>query len=302
MKAIPKNRKIRELQKHISFFTGNATRKIHLVNIDFLIDLVAIGLKITGLENRAKRNAENLRIVRHELVFPNLPDNFDGYKILFMSDLHIDGIPDLHQIIAELAAKEEYDLCLMGGDYRLHTRGNTALSTRYLSELIPELKKNSRVIGILGNHDEYGIALELEKFGVDMLVNENETIEKDGQFIYICGVDDANYYAADDFAASRVNVPQDAFSIILSHSPDVYKIAAEHGFSMYLAGHTHGGQICLPGEIPVFCETNAPRRMVHGLWQHENMCGYTSCGAGCSGIPARFNCPPELVLFTLKKT
>jgi predicted MPP superfamily phosphohydrolase len=67
-----------------------------------------------------------------------------------------------------------------------------------------------------------------------------------------------------------------------------------------LCGHTHGGQICLPGGIPVLTDCDAPRRMARGAWRHGRLAGYTSAGSGCSIVDARFHCPPEITLHTLR--
>jgi uncharacterized protein len=88
---------------------------------------------------------------------------------------------------------------------------------------------------------------------------------------------------------------------LLSHTPEVYRQAAHAGFDLLLSGHTHGGQICLPGSIPLMLEAVLPRRMGAGAWQHGKMAGYTSVGAGCSVVPVRFNCPPEITLHRLRR-
>src|SRR6187401_3241123 len=82
------------------------------------------------------------------------------------------------------------------------------------------------------------------------------------------------------------------FSILLSHIPEVYRQAAHANFDLMLSGHTHGGQICLPGSIPIKLEAVLPRRMGAGPWQYSHLTGYTSVGAGSSVVPVRLNCPP----------
>jgi len=67
-----------------------------------------------------------------------------------------------------------------------------------------------------------------------------------------------------------------------------------------LSGHTHGGQICLPGSIPIILDAVLPRRMGAGAWQYHDMAGYTSVGAGSSVVPVRLNCPPEITLHCLR--
>jgi predicted MPP superfamily phosphohydrolase len=90
----------------------------------------------------------------------------------------------------------------------------------------------------------------LEDMGVRILLNECEPISRGGERIYLAGIDDAQYYRVDNIENAASNIPPDAFSILLSHTPEVYRHAAHAGFDLLLSGHTHGGQICLPGSIP----------------------------------------------------
>jgi len=93
-----------------------------------------------------------------------------------------------------------------------------------------------------------------------------------------------------------MGLPRTEFSILLSHTPEIYKHAAHAGFAALISGHTHGGQICLPGGIPLTLESKLPRHMGAGAWNYRDMFGYTSVGAGSSVVPVRFNCPPEITL------
>jgi hypothetical protein len=82
----------------------------------------------------------------------------------------------------------------------------------------------------------------------------------------------------------------------------VYRQAAHAHFNLMLSGHTHGGQLCLPGSIPIKLEAVLPRRMGAGAWQYHDMSGYTSAGAGSSVVPVRLNCPPEITLHCLRRS
>ena len=301
MKPIPKNRKLREIKKHISFFTHDTPSKIHIMNIDFIVDSVKLALKLTGLDKRAYKNAQKVKVREFVFNFPSLPEVFKGYKILFMSDLHIDGMNPLCDILISLIEPLEYDVCILGGDYRFLTRGNVEETVLRLQKLVNVLKQKSEVIGILGNHDEYEIGEYLDKFGVNMLINDNIALKKEGAEIYVCGVDDCHYYAAHDFEEAEKGIPKDVFKILISHSPELYSSSEQRGYQMYLAGHTHAGQLCLPGGIPVICEAHVPRRMIFDKWQYGNLTGYTSAGAGTSGTPGRFNSSSEVVIIELQK-
>jgi len=95
-------------------------------------------------------------------------------------------------------------------------------------------------------------------------------------------------------------IPHDAISILLSHTPEPYRQAAHSDFNAMLCGHTHGGQICLPGGFPVMWDADCPRYMAAGTWQYGGMLGYTSVGAGTAIVDARLNCLPEITLHRLR--
>jgi uncharacterized protein len=111
--------------------------------------------------------------------------------------------------------------------------------------------------------------------------------------------DDAHYYRVDNIEKAASNIPPGVFSILLSHTPEVYRQATHAGFDGLLSGHTHGGQICLPGSIPITLSSVLPRRFGSGAWQYHNMFGYTSVGVGSSIVPVRVNCLPEITLHHL---
>ncbi len=90
-----------------------------------------------------------------------------------------------------------------------------------------------------------------------------------------------------------------AFGIMISHSAEGYKAAAAAGYSLYLAGHSHGGQVCLPGGVEVVTAATVPRHFLTGSWEYDGMAGYTSRGVGASGVAVRFFCRPEITVITL---
>jgi uncharacterized protein len=133
-----------------------------------------------------------------------------------------------------------------------------------------------------------------------MLLNECEIIKRDEQSIYLAGIDDAHFYLTDNIEKTASGIPNGVFSILLSHTPEIYEEAAHVDFNLLLSGHTHGGQICLPGRIPIILNSVLPRNMGSGAWKYRGMFGYTSVGAGSSTIPVRFNCLPEITLHYLE--
>jgi uncharacterized protein len=155
------------------------------------------------------------------------------------------------------------------------------------------------IYGVLGNHDTIRMVPGLEDMGIQMLLNENLSIERHNQRIYLAGIDDAHFYRVDNIEKAAIGVPCGDFSILLSHTPEVYQQASYADFNLLLSGHTHGGQICLPGRIPITLDSVLPRYMGSGPWKYRDMIGYTSVGAGTSVVPVRYNCPPEITLHHL---
>jgi predicted MPP superfamily phosphohydrolase len=255
--------------------------------------------KLTGLYTRGVKNALSIRVTGLGFSFKDLPDAFEGYRILFISDLHIDGIDGLDRRLIEIVSRQKVDLCLLGGDYRMEMYGPYGAVKEKLVALVQNIHAPDGVFGILGNHDCIEIAPELEDASICMLINESTMIERNGRTIAVCGVDDPHYYQCHDLDKAMQDVPGDAFSILLAHSPEIINGLGDHPVDLCLCGHTHGGQVCLPGFGPVFTHCPVSRQFISGRWQYNNTLGYTSWGAGSSGVPVRYNCPPEVVVIPL---
>jgi len=191
----------------------------------------------------------------------------------------------------------DYDICDLTGDYRGETYGPFGGALERLAVIRSHLKE--AVYGVLGNHDTIRMVPALEEMGIRMLLNESVTIRRNHQRIHLAGIDDAHYYRAENFEKATREIPHDEFSILLSHTPEIYRQAAHADFNFLMAGHTHGGQICLPGSIPLMLQSVLPRRMAAGPWRYHEMIGYTSVGVGTCIVAARFNCPPEITLHRL---
>lgn len=257
--------------------------------------------KCIGIYNQGVKNALNVQVKSMNIAFPALPHAFNGYRILFISDLHIDGLDGLDERLKELVSELEADICLLGGDYRMEMYGRNSKATRKLGDLVKHINTGDGIFGILGNHDCLEVAPDLEDLGIYMLINDSFTLKRNGEALCIIGTDDPHYYKCNDLEKAFEDIPPSVFSILLSHSPEIIKDTDGQKIDLCLCGHTHGGQICLPIVGPVFTHSSAPRRFASGLWRHNAIIGYTSNGAGSSGIPVRFNCLPEVVLLTLSR-
>jgi predicted MPP superfamily phosphohydrolase len=140
----------------------------------------------------------------------------------------------------------------------------------------------------------------LERMGIRMLINEGLELRHNQDSLWLIGVDDPHYYGCDDLPGALRGIPPEAFKILLVHTPELIKEAEACGVDLYLCGHTHGGQVCLPLIGPIIANTNCPRQYTRGIWKYKNLQGYTSPGVGTSGVPVRFFCPPEIGLIELR--
>jgi predicted MPP superfamily phosphohydrolase len=260
--------------------------------------IIRSALKLSGLYWRARRNAARIQIRRHDIALPRLPAGFDGFTILQISDLHIDMNQQAMRRLAELLPDLRYDLCVLTGDYRGKTYGPFEATIEGMARLRKHLV--GPIYGVLGNHDTLRMAPALEEMGIRMLVNEAEPLLRDGQRLHLAGIDDAHYYRVDNIEKAAAQIPDGECSILLSHTPEIYRQAAHADFDLLLCGHTHGGQICLPGAIPITLDSVLPRRMGSGPWRYRDMVGYTSVGVGSCIVAVRINCPPEITLHHLR--
>ena len=175
---------------------------------------------------------------------PNLPSAFDGFTILHLSDLHADMSGPALQRVAELTPDLDYDLCVLTGDYRGRTYGDCEPCLKVVAHLHKALRGD--VYGVLGNHDSIAMVPDLEELGIRILLNECVAIRTGSASIYLAGVDDAHFYRADNIEKAAADIPHGCVSILLSHTPEIYRQAAHAGFGLMLSGHTHGGQIACP--------------------------------------------------------
>ncbi|MFL6417517.1 MAG: metallophosphoesterase [Bryobacteraceae bacterium] len=262
--------------------------------------LLKFGLQMTGLYNRGLQNALQPVVRRLEMWSERLPSSFDGYKILHVSDLHIDGRPLLTEKIQELLANVDADVCLITGDYRFEDHGPCDAIYPEIRKLLPYLTRRDGVFSILGNHDISEIAFALSDIGLRMLINDSVEIRRGNESIWIVGIDDPFDYKCDDLPGSLANVPAQEFKVLLSHTPELYQQASELGIDLYLCGHTHAGQIRLPVVGALRNNASCPKEYAYGPWRHGSMQAYTSAGVGCSALPIRYNCPPEVTVIELR--
>ena len=265
-----------------------------------LVYLLRAGLRLTGLRSRGERNALNPVVRAIRFAYDSLPEGFCGFKILHLSDLHVDGIEGFAECLRSRIQGLEVDLCVLTGDYRFKMRGPCDDVYPQMARILSGVNARLGIVGVLGNHDVAEEVPALERMGVRMLVNAALELRRGRDSAWVIGVDDPHYYGCDDLSGAVRHVPPDAFKILLVHTPEMLEDAAQHGMNLYLCGHTHGGQICLPVIGPIILNSNCPRRYTRGVWRYKNVQGYTSAGVGTSGVPVRFFCRPEVGLIELR--
>ena len=257
-------------------------------------------LKITGIYKKGYGNAKTIAISKLSLNFPGLPEHFDGFTILHLSDLHIDSIPGFAALLVDKIKTVRFDLCLLTGDYRRDKSGSFNHILKPLYILGRYIKAPSGTFAVLGNHDTYLMAQYEKESAMDLLVNESVEVIRDGQKILVTGTDDPFDFYTEPALLCLETRGYD-FKIAMVHTPELAKAASANGYDLYLCGHTHGGQICLKGGVPLISHQFEGKQFNHGLWKTGKMTGYTSRGAGTSGMPVRFNCPAEITLITLNR-
>jgi predicted MPP superfamily phosphohydrolase len=232
-------------------------------------------------------------IINHQTIsLATLPASFNGYRILFITDTHLEVTPNALPAF-QATTLPEHDIVLLGGD--LFDNHNAFCEKKLQAFLAPFTQQ---VYAILGNHDKSDIIEALEAAGVHVLLNTSTYLTREEDKVLLTGVDDVTYFSS-EWNEQCVNDARLAFTgcaIMASHNPDFLTVAGEHNYDLQLSGHTHGGQFRIFNQV-IFKET-AFDFALSGHWQYKNMKGFTSTGFGSSRFPIR-NILPEAVVITL---
>lgn len=278
---------------------GQGRTFFHIENWYSIHGLIRHALRLCLLHERGRRNARRIELRHNEIVLPYLPVSFDGFSLLHLSDLHLDIAPDMADALAEAVRRAgAYDACVITGDFRAKTFGPYQAALDAMERVRPCL--GDAVYAVLGNHDSIRMVPGLESMGVRVLLNEAVAFSRGDDRLWLAGIDDPHYYRAENLEKATDAIPDRAASILLSHSPEMYRHAVYARFGAMLSGHTHGGQICLPGGYPVILNANSPRAFGRGAWRYNGLQGYTSPGSGSCIVDVRLNCPPEIALHRLR--
>lgn len=261
--------------------------------------LILLLITLVGLRHRALTNALDVHLRLLDVYLPDLPEALDGYTILQLSDIHAGQIPGIVENSVHKIRGLSVDLAVLTGDIQSFGIPQGLVAAQKIDSLVAAINARDGIFGVLGNHDGHDLVSPMEELGVKMLINESVYLEKDGFSIQLTGIDDIGSFFVRSSEEILSAPACGALSIALVHSPDIADVAALAGYSLYLCGHTHGGQICLPSGKPIRTCLDRHHHLASGLWKWGDMVGYTSRGLGVV-VPARFNCPPEIVLIRLK--
>ncbi len=260
--------------------------------------LIRAGLTLGGLRKLGRRNVLNIQLRHNSVQLARLPRDLDGATLLHISDPHLDMDTVFLDHLIDRVQGLTFDACVLTGDFRFHSFGPHHDVLDALARLRPHL--GPQVQAVLGNHDSIRMVPGMEARGIPVLMNESVRLQRGAASLALVGIDDAHYFRTHNLQKAMVNVAQDDCVVLLSHTPEPYRLAAHAGVDLMLSGHTHGGQVCLPGGFPILIDTPTPRAYVRGAWHYRDMAGYTSVGCGASVVDVRLNCLPELTLHTLR--
>lgn len=261
----------------------------------------AVGLTAAEAYAARYRNPYRPRLEHTTLSLPAGHDALDGLRIGFITDTHVGPFiaqADIERAV-DLVSAEKPDLLLLGGDY-------VSESTRYIPIAVGALQRLAAAtplgaIGVLGNHDLHvnGPAVQqaMTGAGIAILRNQSVKITFNGHDLWIAGIDET-LLGYPNLPATFAGIPEGSATLALWHEPEFADQAAARGAFAQLSGHTHGGQVRIPGFGPVGLPLDG-KKFVIGHNQVDGMQIYTSRGVGVFRPPMRFDCPPEVTIITL---
>lgn len=236
---------------------------------------------------------------RVTLPIPGLPPPLNGLRFVHLTDLHLRGhwSRGYDELIEQLEQSPP-DLLLITGDF-LDDKHDHRSALPTLRRLLPRLKSRLGTFGILGNHDVDIIQPYLREMGVKLINGGRALLEGQSAHIELIGLPGLARRDLDaHFVAGLPTKPPDTLRIILSHYPDHFRRMKPLFPDIFLAGHTHGGQICFPGGRPLITHDRMPKRFCKGVFRMENCWYIVSRGFGFAGIPLRIHCPAEVAEIT----
>ena len=238
-----------------------------------------------------------------DLALPKLPEALAGLKIAHITDLHAHGPRRRHGKIADLLRQVRPDMIVCTGDYvtRWHHSNN---APQVLAEIRAAVDPPLGVFGVHGNHDLPELRDQLQSLDITWLDNQ---VHRFQQLPLEIGGADTDYYNGPDSVAlaeqlgcdQQVSPRRRSVRLVLCHLPTFLPAAADLGTDIMFAGHTHGGQIRLPGGLALRNSTDMPLGLTAGVLRHRNTVCCTSRGVGEVLLPIRVFCSAQLPVYTL---
>jgi predicted MPP superfamily phosphohydrolase len=236
----------------------------------------------------------HIEITRAAVTLVGLPEALSGLRVGFLTDLHRSATVshELASAAVRLLMSERPDLIVLGGDYV------TFADTRYIgaaAEALAGLSAPHGVFGVIGNHDDdRDVPAAMESRGIEMLRDTRTRLTIRGESLDLIGIRYWTRKISDIARLARGAAPA---TILVAHTPVRLSEATALDIPLMLSGHTHGGQVVLPG-LGAVAARNFP--IISGLGHRENTSAFVSRGVGTVYIPVRLNCPPEVAVLTLK--
>lgn len=242
-------------------------------------------------------------VVERDIVLPALPESLDGFRIVQLSDLHLEPWTKADTIAAAVrtANRLKPDLVVITGDFI----SSNVKPAGLLGELLSKLEAPHGVLACLGNHDVWHQPWVLQKAlaerHIQVLRNQGVRLHTGRGSLFVAGVDSA-WAGKPRLRPALRDWKESEPLVVLAHEPDVADRFAESGISaLQLSGHTHGGQVCIPSLSPIALRLPSwGRKYVRGQFRIGNLQLYVNRGIGCVGLPVRFACPPEVTQISLR--
>jgi len=248
-----------------------------------------------------------LQIERVTVPLKHLGSALDGFKVVHMSDFHLYPHTQIELVERAVGAANRLnpDLIVLTGDYVTGYRSSNSETIFELAPVLTKLNAKYGVFTVLGNHEystnEKVVLSGLKESGLTVLINDGLALSVGQQMLYLAGLDDA-WKGNPDLSKALEKRPGSVPTILLVHEPDFADtFSADGTVSLQLSGHSHGGQIRLPG-MGALALPRHGRKYDQGLYRVKDMWVYTTRGIGVIGVPLRFNCRPEITEITLVRS
>jgi uncharacterized protein len=257
------------------------------------------------------REPNHPQLVEFEMPLARLSPAFDGFRVALLSDFHYDEFFSVHPIrrAVEMVNQINPDVVLLTGDFvtvsafvdYLHDEERSARAAEPCAKLLAGLQSRLGSLASLGNHDVGSdpvmITEALRSHGIPVLRNASRSFEQDGKRLWFCGLDSIE--AKPNIELALQGIPKGDPVIVLMHEPDHADVVKNYPVDLQFSGHSHGGQIWIPGIGAPWLPGGA-RKYPRGHYMAGRLPLYTNIGLGTIRAPVRVNCTPEVTLVTLR--